>query len=122
MKTEEFNKIVEDQLERIRSVLVKKADEYNLEEDRLGFFKRSAAFAQETPEQALYGFLLKHLQSITDMVQSGNSYSEDLWREKITDAMNYLVLLLGLLEDTGKAKAKPGPKPSTRVRLVEEKK
>jgi len=110
METERFNKIVEEQVERIKSVLIKKADEYNLEEDRLGFFKRSAAFAQETPEQALYGFLLKHLQSITDMVQSGNSYSEDLWREKITDAMNYLVLLLGLLEDTGRAKGKPGPK------------
>ena len=122
MRTEEFNKIVETQLERIRSVLVKKADEYNLEEDRLGFFKRSAAFAQETPEQALYGFLLKHLQSITDMVQSGNSYSEDLWREKITDAMNYLVLLLGLLKDTGRAKGKPGPKPETKIRLLEEKK
>ena len=119
MKTEEFNKIVEEQVERIKSVLIKKADEYNLEEDRLGFFKRSAAFAQETPEQALYGFLLKHLQSITDMVQSGKSYSEDLWREKITDTMNYLCLLLGLIEDTGRAKQKPGPK-TTRVRLVEE--
>jgi len=122
MKTEEFNKIVELQLEKIRSVLVKKADEYNLEEDRLGFFKRSAAFAQETPEQALYGFLLKHLQSITDMVMSGNSYPEDLWKEKITDAMNYLVLLLGLLEDTGRSRGKPGPKVGSRVRLVEEKK
>ena len=121
MKTEEFNKIVEDQLERIRSVLVKKAGEYNLEEDRLGFFKRSAAFAQETPEQALYGFLLKHLQSITDMVMSGKSYSDDLWQEKITDAMNYLCLLLGLIEDTGRAKQKPGPKVQ-RVRLVVEKK
>ena len=121
MKTNEFNQIVELQLEKIRAVLVKKADEYNLEEDRLGFFKRSAAFAQETPEQALYGFLLKHLQSITDMVMSGESYPEDLWKEKITDAMNYLVLLLGLLEDTGRAKAKPGPKPQ-RIRLVEEKK
>ena len=56
MKTEEFNRIVEEQLEKIRSVLVRKADEYNLETDRLGFFKRSAAFAQETPEQALYGY------------------------------------------------------------------
>lgn len=121
MTTEEFNKIVKDQLERIRGVLVKKADEYNLEEDRLGFFKRSAAFAQETPEQALYGFLLKHLQSITDMVMSGKSYSKDLWREKITDAMNYLVLLLGLIEDTGRAKQKSGLK-SQRVRLVEDKK
>ena len=121
MNTEEFNKIVEDQLERIRSVLVKKAGEYNLEDDRLGFFKRSAAFAQETPEQALYGFLLKHLQSITDMVMSGNSYPDDLWKEKITDTMNYLCLLLGLIKDTGKAKQKPGPK-AQRVRLVEEKK
>lgn len=118
MKTERFNQIVEEQLERIRKVLIKKADEYNLEEDRLGFFKRAAAFAQETPEQALYGFLLKHLQSITDMVQSGKEYSKDLWQEKITDAMNYLVLLLGLLEDTGRATGKK----SERVRLVEEKK
>ena len=121
MNTEEFNKIVEDQLERIRSVLVKKAGEYNLEEDRLGFFKRSAAFAQETPEQALYGFLLKHLQSITDMVMSGKGYSKDLWQEKITDTMNYLCLLLGLIEDTGRAKQKPDLK-AQKVKLAEEKK
>ena len=118
MKTERFNGIVEEQVERIKSVLIKKAGEYNLEDDRLGFFKRSAAFAQETPEQALYGFLLKHLQSITDMVQSGKEYSKDLWQEKITDAMNYLCLLLGLLEDTGRATAKKAIK----VRLVEDKK
>lgn len=118
MKTDRFNEIVNEQVERIKGVLIKKADEYNLEEDRLGFFKRSAAFAQETPEQALYGFLLKHLQSITDMVQSGKEYPKELWNEKITDAMNYLVLLLGLLEDTGRA----GAKKTTRVRLVEEKK
>jgi len=122
MKTDRFNEIVEEQVDRIKSVLIKKADEYNLEEDRLGFFKRSAAFAQETPEQALYGFLLKHLQSITDMVQSGDEYAKELWQEKITDAMNYLCLLLGLLEDTGRAKKKPGPKPETRVRLLENKK
>lgn len=119
MKTDRFNQIVEEQINKIRSVLVKKADEYNLEEDRLGFFKRSAAFAQETPEQALYGFLLKHLQSITDMVQSGKEYSKELWQEKITDAMNYLVLLLGLLEDTGRSTGKP---LKTKARLVEEKK
>lgn len=120
MKTEEFNKIVERQVEQIKSVLIKKAGEYNLEEDRLGFFKRSAAFAQETPEQALYGFLLKHLQSITDMVMSGKEYSKELWQEKITDAMNYLCLLLGLLEDTGRATKKP-IKKATQVILLEDK-
>ena len=52
------------------------------------------------------------------MVQSGKKYSKELWQEKITDAMNYLCLLLGLLEDTGRAEGRK----ETRVRLVEEKK
>ena len=99
MTTEKFNKIVEDQLDRIRNVLVKKANEYNLEEDRLGFFKRAAVLSQETPEQVLYGFMLKHIISVSDMVASGDEYTKDLWLEKITDIENYLILLLGLLED-----------------------
>lgn len=103
MTNNEFNNVVNNQLNNIKKVLIKKTNEYNLEDDRLGFFKRSAAFAQETPEQALYGFLLKHLQSITDMVMSGAQYPEELWKEKITDAMNYLCLLTALLEDTGKS-------------------
>lgn len=119
MKAEDFNKIVEDQVEHIRQVLVKKADEYNLEADRLGFFKRAATFAQTTPEKALYGFLLKHLVSLNDMVVSGDKYSKELWLEKITDIENYLILLLGLLEDDNMFKAKP---KAPRTRLIEEKK
>jgi len=119
MKAENFNKIVEEQVEHIKQVLIKKADEYNLEADRLGFFKRAATFAQTTPEKALYGFLLKHLVSLNDMIISEEEYSKELWLEKITDIENYLILLLGLLEDTGKAVEK---KPAKRIRLVEEKK
>ena len=55
------------------------------------------------------------------MVMSGKGYSKDLWQEKITDTMNYLCLLLGLIEDTGRAKQKPDLK-AQKVRLVEEKK
>ena len=58
--------------------------------------------AQETPEQALYGFMLKHLVSLSDMVQSGKAYPEALFEEKITDIENYLLLLLGLLKDGGR--------------------
>jgi len=119
MKAENFNKIVEEQVEHIRQVLIKKADEYNLEEDRLGFFKRAGTFAQTTPEKALYGFLLKHLVSLNDMVVSGDKYSKELWLEKITDIENYLILLLGLLEDDNMFKEKP---KATKVRLVEGKK
>ena len=106
MTTERFNEIVDEQLKRIEKVLVKKAGEYNLEVDRLGFFKRAASLAQCTPEQALYGFLLKHIVSISDMISSGADYPKDLWLEKITDIENYLILLTGLIEDTGRAVGK----------------
>lgn len=102
MVTSDFNKVVESQLDRIRNVLVKKAAEYNLDTDRLSVFKHAAALSEETPEQALYGFMLKHIISVTDMINSKETYSEELWNEKITDICNYLILLQGLLRDTGR--------------------
>ena len=102
MTTPEFNKVVETQLDRIRSVLMRKASEYNLDEDRLSVFKHAAALSEETPEQALYGMMLKHIISVTDMVNSKKAYSEEAWNEKITDLCNYLILLQGLLKDTGR--------------------
>lgn len=102
MNTPDFNAIVESQLERIKSVLVKKAAEYNLDTDRLSVFKHAASLSEETPEQALYGFMLKHIISVTDMINSKETYTEELWNEKITDICNYLILLQGLLRDTGR--------------------
>ncbi len=102
MTTPEFNKVVEDQLDRIKNVLIKKQAEYNLDEDRLSVFKHAASLSEETPEQALYGFMLKHIISVTDLINSKGTYSEELWNEKITDICNYLILLQGLLRDTGR--------------------
>jgi hypothetical protein len=127
MKTEDFNKIVEEQLEIIRSVLVKKQAEYNLDEDRLSHFKRAAVLSQETPEAVLYGYMLKHIMSISDMIASGRKYSKEVWQEKMTDIHNYLILLLGLLEDENdldEQKAysdEKGPKTSLKQLLLEDK-
>ena len=106
MTTPDFNKVVEDQLDRIRNVLVKKAAEYNLDNDRLSVFKHAAALSEETPEQALYGFMLKHIISMTDMINSKQSYTKELWDEKLTDICNYIILLQGLLRDTGRMATK----------------
>lgn len=102
MTSPDFNKVVEAQLERIKSVLVKKEAEYNLDADRLSVFKHGAGISEETPEQVLYGFMLKHIISVTDMINSKGTYTEELWNEKITDICNYLILLQGLLKDTGR--------------------
>ena len=99
MTTERFNEVVKEQLERIEKLLVKKQAEYNLDADRLGVFKHGASMSKETPEQVLYGFFLKHLIQQADMISTGEKYTKELWLEKITDIMNYNILLLGLLED-----------------------
>lgn len=99
----EFNKVVEDQLERIKNVLTRKATEYNLDEtDRFSDFKRAAILTGQTPEQVLYSYMLKHILSITDMVQSTDVFDKARWEEKIGDIQVYLILLRGLLEDTGR--------------------
>lgn len=126
MRTEDFNKIVEEQLDIIRSVLVKKQAEYNLDEDRLSHFKRAAVLSQKTPEEVLYGYMLKHIMSVSDMVASGKRYPKEVWQEKMTDIHNYLILLLGLLEDENDfegqnaSSGEKGPKTSQKQLLLED--
>ena len=103
MRTTEFNVIVKSQLARIENLLVSKGAEYNLDvKDRFSDFKQAAAFTGQTPEQVLYGYLLKHIMSITSMVQSGTEFSLDRWDEKLGDIMVYCLLLRGLVADTGR--------------------
>ena len=103
MFTSDFNKVVKNQLNRIEDLLVVKGAEYNLDEnDRFSDFKQASVFTGETPEQVLYGYMLKHIMSVTSMVMSGKEFSKERWEEKITDMQVYLCLLRGLLEDTGR--------------------
>ena len=43
--------------------------------------------------------MAKHTTSVYDMVESGKPYSLELWDEKITDHINYLILLRAALID-----------------------
>ena len=99
MTHERFNEIVNEETERIKSILIKKQAEYNLDDDRLSHFKRAAVLSQETPEKVLYGYMLKHIMSISDMIATEKNYDKGVWIEKMTDIHNYLILLLALLED-----------------------
>lgn len=82
-----------------KAVLVVKAGEYAGGGDRLHNFKKSAILVDGTPEQALWGFITKHLVSLSDMVYSGKDYPTAVWDEKIGDSLNYLILLRALIEE-----------------------
>lgn len=85
MKTEQFNQIV-------------KAKEYATD-DRLHNFKVAAELENCTPRQALAGMMAKHTVSIYDMCRSDVKFSDDQWNEKITDHINYLLLLRAIVEE-----------------------
>lgn len=99
MNNTDFNKVIEEQIKRSTDVLVAKNEEYASEKDRLHNFKLGAAYQQCTPKQACLGYLTKHLCSISDMVRSDKEYPIEVWNEKITDSINYLLLLRGLVEE-----------------------
>lgn len=99
MNAEEFERIFEQVVGQSRDVLVAKAAEYATDTDRLHNFKKAAVITDSTPNQALWGFLVKHLVSLSDMVSSDKTYTDAQWDEKIGDSINYLILLRAQVAD-----------------------
>lgn len=94
-----FVDLVKTRTLKIQNVLAKKAKEY-ARGDRLHNFKRAAKALNCTPERACISFWMKHVVSILDMVddiEAGRLNTIPLWDEKIGDAVNYLILLEGLV-------------------------
>ncbi len=103
MTHEAFNKVVKDQLKRCESMLVGKGEEYAPDKtvDRLAHFKKAAVIIEGTSKEALLGMLAKHLVSLSDMITDGKQYPVERWDEKISDSINYLLLLRALVEEDG---------------------
>ena len=100
MNRKEFDAILKEQLDKTKNVLSSKATEYAVvDEDRLTNFKTAAALQHKTTAQALGGMMAKHTVSIYDMIESGREYPVEMWDEKITDHINYLILLSAIIKE-----------------------
>lgn len=115
MNTNDFNKVVEDQLKWCTDILVKKNKEYGTinhgkqtsEDDRLYNFKRGASLTGWSNREVLLGYMTKHLISILDLIEGKLANTKELRDEKIGDTINYLLLLKGMLiEEEEEAEAK----------------
>ncbi|HSW61732.1 MAG TPA: hypothetical protein VLH56_00195 [Dissulfurispiraceae bacterium] len=101
MTNRQFELIFEDAVERERATLCQKANEY-ARGDRLSNFKLAGARQECTPERALEGMMEKHSTSIHDCIadiERGQVAPLKVWREKIGDARNYLLLLEALVAE-----------------------
>jgi len=101
MELEDFKILT---VERFRACLDlmcgKKNEEYSRNNDKLHNFKTAAMIRNSTPEDALIGMWLKHLVSVFDIVDDLPKLPDNsILEEKITDSINYLVLLEALIKE-----------------------
>ena len=102
MTAYEFEQVFEARVDMCRRVLIGKNQDYAREGDKLHNFKAAAGMDGVTPEQALRGMLLKHWQSLRDLLADldrGQHHNMAVWEEKLGDSLNYLFLLRALLAE-----------------------
>ena len=105
MSGEDFDDLVRRRCDLIKAVLTTKAGEYASVDDRFHNFKNSVGLSFHTgPEKIAWEFAVKHFRSLKDImdhVETGyNGYpTEDMIEEKIGDAINYLILIEGMIKE-----------------------
>jgi hypothetical protein len=108
-----FDHVVSRRVQKIQSVLSKKAEEYAADNDRYHNFNVAGRILDVSPERALIGMWMKHVVSVLDLVDwiedAPAKLTAELIDEKVGDTINYLLLLEGLLykrinEKTGSKK------------------
>lgn len=98
MKCETFSQIIDNQIKQCLRILNSKGEKY-APDDKLHNFRVAAELEHCTMEQALAGMMAKHTISIYDMIASGQYYEREEWNEKISDHINYLLILAAILRD-----------------------
>lgn len=106
MRTELFNKVIEAAVDRSLSMMARKNDEYSgntdydpkskVNDDRLRGCKSVAEIQGVNIFRAIGGLMAKHTSSVYDLIrntESGEVADLSIWQEKITDHINYLLLL-----------------------------
>lgn len=102
MTNKELGVLVSKMCDNLKATLTSKGLEYSLNDDRLINFYEAADMNGSTPEQALWGFVTKHIIALKDfIVRDANRIEvpEEQWDEKIGDIIAYMCLLKALRED-----------------------
>ena len=99
MYAEEFEYVLDKQLNKCKNILSIKSMEYANNEDKLHNFKVAAEMQGIKPREALAGMMAKHTVSVYDLCREPYLASADIWDEKITDHINYLILLRAVVRE-----------------------
>ena len=104
MKIKDFNKLLESRFKKTRETYSKKMNEYANHLDVFKSFKEGVGFSfHDTPEGVAWEYACKHFESIKNIISKcpGEVPTDELLEEKIGDAINYLIILEGLIKERG---------------------
>ena len=100
---ERFNDCIDNRLNECKELLTVKSVEYRRNNDPYHNFNKVSKMRNKTPEEALSGMWAKHLCSILDIIDDIELHnkipSKELLSEKISDNINYLLILEALIEE-----------------------
>ena len=94
-----MQKVVRRQLKQVLKIRDAGQKEYARTQDNVfANFERVSSFTGVSREQALMTYLLKHIDGIMAHINGHKSQREDV-SGRITDAIVYLLLLQGMIDD-----------------------
>jgi hypothetical protein len=106
MNQEHFNAYANSLMSQASKVRNAKRTEYEAEHDCLSNFRKAADLQNTTVPVAIAGMMSKHTVSIYDMIKVefdiahvDPPYSLDIWREKLIDHINYLLILYASIRE-----------------------
>lgn len=103
MDRNEFLALLEDEFSKIVEINKTKGHDYAGDQDALANFKAGAARLGLTPVQVWGVYASKHWSAIETFIKEGDVKSEPI-EGRIQDAILYLFLLMGLIQDERKSK------------------
>lgn len=102
MTNDRYNDTIDGFLGDSHKMASEKRIEYTIsqgEKDVHANFKNVGKRLEIDPKQIIMVYLLKHMDSITNYVNTGTEYSDEKIEERISDAIQYLLLLVTLIVD-----------------------
>ena len=102
MNRETFEKYVDEMvLPEIKKIRMSKGINYSGKEDYLKNFKTIGEELNISPEKVLWIYLRKHMDAIRSYIKEEYVDDTETIESRIYDAINYLLLLLGIVLEKG---------------------
>lgn len=104
MTFDQFDKFSTDLIQKVLLMRDTKGQEYARTSDRFDNFNRLAAELKIPREKVWQVYFTKHWDGIRSFIDNGREFSDEGIQGRIVDAITYLTLLAGMIEEDAQKK------------------